>query len=240
MIQNADLRSSEDGRPAAENECFEEYFARAARDLDQDSANALIDRERSARREIIRPHSVTLTERFPEYTITLRPATDADIPLLVSLNQDPRALALSDSDGEPYTEETVRNIWGYVSTLAKCFIVEVDGKPIGDTWLQRMNVTEVLRRFHLGTDVRRIDVSIGLPEYWGRGIGTRFVGMLVRYAFETEGADVIHWWCSRSNIRSSRVCQKNGFTFEWEKQQEDGSFEDHYSLTREAYFKSKT
>ena len=224
---------------AVQNGPFEEYFGKVAREHDQDFANALIEAERRRRREVIRSHSVILTEQFPEYTITLRPAIDADIPLLVSLNQDPRALALSDSEGEPYTEDTVRNIWGYVSTLAECFIVEVDGKPVGDTWLQRMNMAEILKRFPVGTDVRRIDVSIGLPEYWGRGIGTRFVGMLVKHAFETEHADVIHWWCSRSNTRSSRVCQKNGFSFEWEKRQEDGSFEDHYSLTKEAYFRNK-
>ena len=224
---------------AAQNGPFEEYFGKVAREHDQDFANALIEVERRRRREVIRTHSVVLTEQFPEYTITLRPATDADIPLLASLNQDPRALALSDSEGEPYTEETVRHIWGYVSTLAECFIVEVDGKPVGDTWLQRMNMAEILKRFPVGTDVRRIDVSIGLPEYWGRGIGTRFVGMLVKHAFETEHADVIHWWCSRSNTRSSRVCQKNGFSFEWEKLQEDGSFEDHYSLTKETYFRKK-
>ena len=40
------------------------------------------------------------------------------------------------------------------------------------------------------TDVRRIDMSIGEKNYWGKGIGTLFIGMLVKYAFECEHVDV--------------------------------------------------
>ncbi|MBO5258507.1 MAG: hypothetical protein J6C42_13485 [Clostridia bacterium] len=81
----------------------------------------------------IHSHSVRLTGTYPAGTLVLRPASDDDILLLCELNSDPRALEWSDSGAEPYDEQTVREIWGYVSPNALCFIIEADGTPIGAT-----------------------------------------------------------------------------------------------------------
>ena len=188
----------------------------------------------------IQTHDVTLHGRCDRHAITLRPASDADIALLQTLNSNPAVLALADPGGdmEPYTEEMVRHIWGKVSPHALCFIVEADGMPIGDCWLQEMNLSRVREIYPQGTDVRRIDMSIGRVEYWNRGIGTAMIHMLMDYAFTQTTTHVLHCICDESNIRSNRVWQKNGFRLVWQKTDED-EIENHYALTRGEYLSRK-
>ncbi len=184
---------------------------------------------------IIRIHTITLTDGNG---LVLRPVSDADIPLLCRLNSDMEVLKWSDGAAtEPYDEETVRGIWRYVSQNAHCFIVEVDGVPVGDCWLQKMNVPEVLAMYPDGTDVRRIDISIGDRRYWGCGIGTRFVGLLLEFAFREECVDVMHCMCDDGNVRSKRIWEKHGFRLV--KRELGAEYEDHWQLTRREYEERK-
>lgn len=187
----------------------------------------------------IKTHDVTLRGGCEKYTITLRPTSDADIALLQELNSDPAALALADPGGdmEPYTEDMVRKIWGPVSQHALCFIVEADGVAVGDCWLQEMNLPAVREKYKPGTDVRRIDMSIGRVSYWNQGIGTAMIRMLMDFAFTKTTTDVLHCICDESNIRSNRVWQKNGFRLAWQEPGEECG--NHYALTREEYLSRK-
>ena len=45
--------------------------------------------------------------------------------------------------------------------IALCFAIEADGAIIGDCWLQEMYLPRVRAMYPSGTDVRRIDVTIG-------------------------------------------------------------------------------
>lgn len=181
----------------------------------------------------IKTHSVRLIGTYPGGTLVLRPTSDDDIPLLCELNSDPRALQWSDGGAEPYDEETVRGIWGYVSPNALCFIIEADAEPIGDCWLQKMNLPDVIARYPEGTDIRRIDLSIGKVDYWNRGIGTALIGMLADYAFREDSADVLHCMCAVANLRSNRIWQKNGFRLAWSEP--GAEYEQHYVLRRGEY-----
>lgn len=83
--------------------------------------------------------------------------------------------------------------------------------PVGECWLQRMNLDRVLSLYP-GQDCRRIDLMIGDKQYWNRGIGTGVIGMLASYAFECEEVDVIHIPDVAShNAGSIRAFQKAGF-----------------------------
>ena len=186
---------------------------------------------------IIHSHHVKLTAVAGTCRIVLRPITDDDIPLLCALNSDPEALRWADDNAEPYDEARVKGIWGYVSPMAYCFIVEADDVPIGDCWLQRMNLPEIQSLYPKGTDVRRIDMSIGKTAYWNRGIGTTMIRCLTDFAFREENVDVLHCMCNEENIRSVRVWEKNGFRLKLQKPREGTDrFENHYVLTRETYF----
>lgn len=182
-------------------------------------------------------HDVCLRGRCGAGEICLRPVSDADIPLLCELNADPRALRWSSESEEPYTEEMVRQIWGYVSPMALCFIIEAEGVPVGDCWLQKMNLPQVIARYPEGTDIRRIDMSIGRVDYWGQGIGTAMVELLMEYAFAVEHADVLHCMCDSRNTRSDRIWNRLGFELVWKD--EPGCYENHYALKREMYLGRK-
>ena len=43
--------------------------------------------------------------------------------------------------------------------------------PIGECWLQQMNLERILQRYPKA-DSRHIDSMIGVKELWGQGLGT--------------------------------------------------------------------
>jgi RimJ/RimL family protein N-acetyltransferase len=155
----------------------------------------------------LRPHSVTLCgER-----VTLRPMTEDDWDLLLRWNNDPEVLYFSEGDEVcQYTLDQVQQIYRGVSQRAFCFMVEVGGVPIGECWLQQMNLARILDRYP-GKDCRRIDLMIGEKAWWGQGLGTDVIHLLVRFAFE-QGADLV-FGCdvADSNPASLRAFQRAGF-----------------------------
>lgn len=191
---------------------------------------------------IIHTHNVTLNGKGSGHHIVLKPLCDDHLPLLYKWCADPEVLYWTEGgEDDPemrYPPETVRMIYGGVSQAAHCFLIEADGDPIGECWLQRMNLPAVREMYPAGTDVRRIDMSIGEKQWWGRGIGTAFVGMLVQFAFEQERVDVLHCLCEDYNVRSCRVWEKNGFRLvqtEALPEGEKGRYRYHFRLTRREY-----
>ena len=100
--------------------------------------------------------------------IALRPLTDADLPALYRWNADPEVPYWTEGDEnpEPMTPEDVDGMYEMISRDALCFAIEVEGEMIGDCWLQKMNLPQVRALYPPGTDVRRIDVTIG-DKRWG-------------------------------------------------------------------------
>lgn len=163
---------------------------------------------RAEKMDILRGHNVTLTNG----NIVLRPMTEGDWDLLLEWNSDPEVLYYAaGGDVTGGSLEDVQDLYRSVSQAAICFIMEVDGKPIGECWLQRMNMKRILDLFP-GKDLRRIDLIIGEKDYWNKGIGTEVIGMLTRFGFEDEKADAIFGIVYGHNPRSRRAFEKNGYT----------------------------
>jgi len=159
----------------------------------------------------MKPHETILQEG----NITLRPLADQHLPFLYKWNADPEMLFWSEGDDvQENPPETVNDIYGGVSQNAFCFLVEADGIPVGECWLQKMNIKEIAAK-HPGQDVRRIDMMIGEKSYWNRGIGTIIVRLLVDFAFVNQQANIVYGLISDYNIRSRRVFEKNGFKISW-------------------------
>lgn len=190
---------------------------------------------------VIRTHNVTLHGGNDKYKIILRPLSDEYLPYLYKWNADPEVLYWTEGGEDicrSYSPETVRQIYGGIAKDNPCFVVEVNGSIIGECWLQKMNLSYVREMYPKGMDVRRIDMSIGEKVYWGKGIGTLFVEMLVEYAFNIEKVDVLHCFCEDYNIRSKRVWEKNGFTLiltEKLPQGQKGKLQYHWRMTRKEY-----
>lgn len=186
---------------------------------------------------IIRTHDSTLYGGTDDMNIVLRPLCDEHFPLLYKWNADPEVLYWTEGGKDiarSYDANTVHRIYGGVSQNAHCFLIEVDGMPVGECWLQRMNLPDVTAMYP-GLDVRRIDMMIGEKTYWNRGIGTAFIGMLVDFAFCDQYVDVLHCFCEDYNRRSQRMWQKHGFTLvrtDDLPQPQKGKMQLHYALTR--------
>jgi RimJ/RimL family protein N-acetyltransferase len=102
----------------------------------------------------------------------LRPVTEQDWPRLLRWNQNPEVLRWVESpDNPPYDLAQLQRVYRGVSQAAFCFIIKSSGTEIGECWLQRMNIERILRA-HLSLECRRIDIMIGEPRFWGRGIGS--------------------------------------------------------------------
>lgn len=192
---------------------------------------------------IIKSHDITLYGGNDTYKIILRPLSDEHLPYLYKWCSDPNVLYWTEGDDvESYPSEVVHQIYGGISQNNLCFVVEVNGEIIGECWLQKMNLLNVKEMYADSTDVRRIDMSIGEKFYWGKGIGTLFIGMLVNYAFECEPVDVLHCFCEDYNIRSRRVWEKNGFKLiltEEVPQSHKGKLQYHWRLTKDEYNEHK-
>jgi RimJ/RimL family protein N-acetyltransferase len=154
----------------------------------------------------------THTVHLQDGELLLRPTTEQDWGFLVALWNTPE-VAYYTEGGEwtPFTLEDVQRIYAGISAQAYCFIMEVDGRPIGECWLQRMNLPR-LRDAFPHCDQRRIDLAIADPDLWGHGCGTRAIRLLADFALTQEKADAV-FACDvwDYNTRSLRAFKKAGF-----------------------------
>jgi RimJ/RimL family protein N-acetyltransferase len=171
--------------------------------------------------------------------VVLRPMTEDDWTLLAAWNSDPEVLWFSEGDDvESYSLEDVQDIYRTTSKTAHCFIIEVDEEPIGECWLQNMNLPRYVGKFP-GKDCRRIDLMIGEKSYWGRGYGTEAIACLTAFGFDREQADLI-FGCgiAEYNPRSLRAFQRNGYRIHAKTARPAGSkaqFEIDVVLTKNEY-----
>jgi aminoglycoside 6'-N-acetyltransferase len=156
----------------------------------------------------LREHKVTLQgER-----VNLRPMTEDDWEVVGKWETDPEIIHWADTSRvESRTLEEVQKIFRKVSQHAFCFIIELEGKPIGDGWLQEMNLKKIIRAYP-GRVCRRIDLVIGEKELWGRGLGADTIRTLTRFAFEQEKADMVFAIIGDYNERSQSAFIKSGYS----------------------------
>ena len=191
---------------------------------------------------IIKTHDITLYGGN-DIDIILKPLCDDHLPLLYKWNSDLDVLYWTEGDdvNEPYGEDTVHCIYGGEKEKCLYFLIEINGVSIGECWLQKMNIPDVIAMYPPNTDIRRIDMSIGEKEYWNKGIGTQLIHMLVDFAFNGEYVDVLHCFTYDYNKRSQRVFEKNGFTLVYKKIEKNTKteYEYYYALTRKQYIESR-
>ncbi|MEF8873600.1 MAG: GNAT family N-acetyltransferase [Candidatus Thermoplasmatota archaeon] len=164
--------------------------------------------------------------------LKLRPLTEQDWPLLNEWNSDQEVLYFAEGDEvEEYTPEQVKKIYRSVSENAYIFIIEYNETPIGECWLQEMNLQRIKKEYP-EEDCWRVDMMIGEKEFWGKGIGTEVIKMLVRFGFDEIGADLI-FGCDVMdyNVRSLKTAKKAGFEIENKlRAEEDKKYEYKYDL----------
>lgn len=156
---------------------------------------------------LLRPHNIVLQGDL----VTLRPLTEDDWETLVVWNSNPDVLYFTEGDDvSAYDLEVVQLIYRTVSQKAFCFMIELNGQPVGEGWLQELNLERIQAKYP-SEDCRRIDLMIGEKQLWGQGLGTDTIRTLTRFGFESERADLIFGIVSDYNERSRRAFQRVGY-----------------------------
>ncbi len=145
--------------------------------------------------------------------VVLRPLTENDWSILLKWNSDPQVLYFSEGEEvSAYTLDQIQSIYRWVSQTAFCFMTEFKETPIGECWLQQMNLERILQKYPKA-DSRRIDLMIGVKELWGQGLGTEVIQRLSAFAFDEQHADLV-FGCDVAdyNPASFKAFQKAGYT----------------------------
>lgn len=140
-------------------------------------------------------------------------------------------LQLRDQFPHPYTIDDAHRFIGFMRGQDRetAFAITVDDRPAG--------VIGVVLR----DDVERCSGEIGYwlgEEYWGRGIATRALAGLTRFAFTTYELERLYALPLASNTASCRVLEKVGYQLEGRLRRsaiKDGVVQDQllYSILRE-------
>lgn len=160
---------------------------------------------------VIKSHGITLTKGIGQYHIELVPMTDSHLPLLYEWNKKSDVLYWCEGDDVATNEpDDVDGIYGSISEKAYMFIITVNAQPIGDCWLQDLNLPE-LKRKHDQKNVKRIDITIYDKAFWSKGIGALTNSMLLEFGFLKCNVDMIYAITEDYNLRAQNCLLKSGF-----------------------------
>jgi RimJ/RimL family protein N-acetyltransferase len=144
--------------------------------------------------------------------VALRPWREGDVPAKVAAFTDPVVQRFSYPDVEPYTEAVARaNIAGDRRALEDgtraelaCVDPDDDERILGGASLYDIEAAQ-----------GRASTGYWLaPDARGRGIATRAVRLLARWAFVDLGIERLQLTCGPDNEASQRVAERAGFTRE--------------------------
>jgi RimJ/RimL family protein N-acetyltransferase len=131
--------------------------------------------------------------------IILRPYTEDDVPALAAALQDDPEIDRWTRIPSPYTKAHAREFITTTDEKAFAIVGRDGGELLG------------------GIGARIYDEGVVEIGYWirsvarGRGIATRALGLLARWAFEELGAGRVHLTTDPENTASQRVAEKAGF-----------------------------
>jgi len=186
----------------------------------------------------IKEHTITLSQLFNHQNVKLIPMTDGHLPILYEWNQMPDILYWCEGDDVvTNTPDMVDGIYGSISQKAFMFIVTIDGAPVGDCWLQELNLDELIQK-HPGKIAKRIDVTIYDKLLWNTGIGTCVNSMLLEFGFIQNDVDLIYAITEDYNERAQKCLMKSGFVLDEVLEHDEtskGKSEFCYVVTKENY-----
>ncbi len=144
---------------------------------------------------------------------------DRDKALLLEWLSNPKLLELAYGEDAPWDIEKIENKFvkktAESSNVVACFI-EYDNRAVG--YIQYYMLDEDSYKFNSEVPYEKfiggygIDIFIGYPELWGKGIGTGVVKSMVSYLMNTLGVKVVCADPEENNNRSVKCWIKAGFS----------------------------
>lgn len=147
-------------------------------------------------------------------TVTLRPATVADAPLLAEWDRQPHVIACSSDDpdaevafdGTDWADELSNSAHELTYVIA-----EVAGRPVGVIAVCDPHTEPSHYWGEIEPDLRAIDVWIGPPEWLGRGVGTRMMTQMLDRCFAESRVKAVVIDPLNSNVAAHRFYRRLGF-----------------------------
>jgi aminoglycoside 6'-N-acetyltransferase len=137
--------------------------------------------------------------------------SEESVPLLARWLSDPRVLEFYEGRDSPYDEDMVRTHFLSPDEYMERFIVFHSKRPIG--YLQVYPVHPAKRPLYgVGEDEAPfgMDLFIGEPDLWDRGIGSRLVRQAAAYLVAGGGTTRVFLDSHTRNTRAIRAYTKAG------------------------------
>ncbi len=148
--------------------------------------------------------------------LSVRSMVQADFALMSKWLADP--VVQEFYEGRDYDVKAKIQKEYFSKDLIKRAIVEWDGRPIGYVQYYSMDddpeskpVKTGSYGYRPGDLIYAMDVFIGEPDKWGRGIGTKLIKLMVKYVQTKYHPDKITLDPYQGNPRAVRAYEKAGF-----------------------------
>lgn len=137
-----------------------------------------------------------------DHNLTIRPATKDDAGILCTWWNDGHVMAHAGFPNGLGTapEAIVESLAKDGDTTGRRLILEVDSTPVGEMSYR-----------NLGSDVVEIGIKICDSARQGKGLGTRFLKLLIAYLFDELGFEKVVLDTNLKNTRAQHVYEKLGF-----------------------------
>ncbi|MEU6562628.1 GNAT family N-acetyltransferase [Nocardia nova] len=149
----------------------------------------------------------------PDGRVVLRGHRAEDIPAIVEQCRDPQMMQYTRIP-RPYTIEHARQLldlahtgWAEASATSPRFWAITTSTVGGHAFAGTID--------YRPTGHRTATVGFGLhPAHRGAGLMTIALGLVLAYAFDHDGQDLIHWQAVVGNWSSAKTAWRNGFRLE--------------------------
>ena len=146
--------------------------------------------------------------------LKIRTLTNDDFPFMLKWLTDERVLEFYGGRDKKYTLESLKKHYTkpWKDEIFRV-IIEYKNFPIGYGQIYKL-YDELYSEYHyLKTDeiVYGMDQFIGEPEYWCKGIGTRYIKLILDFLKNERNANAVIIDPHKNNLRAIRSYQKSGF-----------------------------
>ena len=153
-------------------------------------------------------------EIIKEKEISLRLLNEQDKNLLLKWLTDERVLNFWEGKSAVFDLDRItEGFYGEENVEVIRTIIEYQGQAIGYLQMYKLD-NEALEEYSyqsINKVIYGVDQFIGEPEYWNKGIGTKFMKLVLQYLTNSKGAEIVILDPHADNPRAIRCYEKVGF-----------------------------
>ena len=153
-------------------------------------------------------------EIIKEKEISLRLLKEQDKNLLLKWLTDERVLNFWEGKSAVFDLDRItEDFYGEENVEVIRTIIEYQGQAIGYLQMYKLDNEALEEYSYQSTNkvIYGIDQFIGEPEYWNKGIGTKFMRLVLQYLTNSKGAEIVILDPHADNPRAIRCYEKVGF-----------------------------